>query len=63
LKKTTPKPAKDGYYRVLVIPFQEKHKKLFDEVQIDWGVIEKPFAFVLLCIAAVVGYRIFKNPS
>jgi hypothetical protein len=46
LKKTTPKPAKDGYYRVLVIPFQEKHKKLFDEVQMVWGVIEKPFAFV-----------------
>jgi hypothetical protein len=44
-----------------VIPFQEKHKKLFDEVQMVWGVIEKPLISVSLCIAAAVSYRFFKK--
>ena len=40
LKKTTSKPAKDGYYRVLGIPFQGKHKKLFDEMRIIEATFE-----------------------
>jgi len=31
VKKSHPKPAKVGYYRVLILPFQEKRAKVFDK--------------------------------
>ncbi len=46
-----------------MIPFQEKHKKVFDEGHIVLIVIENPSVPVPLCIAAAVSYRFFEKTT
>jgi len=46
-----------------MIPFQEKHKKVFDKDTLYLVVIENLSVPVPLCIAAAVSYRFFKKLS
>ena len=46
-----------------MIPFQEKHQKVFDEGRIVPLAIEDSLVSILLCIAAAVSYLFFEKPT
>ncbi len=46
-----------------MIPFQEKHQKVFDEGRIVPPTLEDPSVSIPLCIAAAVSYLFFEKPT
>ena len=46
-----------------MIPFQEKHQKVFDEGRIVQFAIEDSSVPAPLCVAATVSYHFFEKPS